>query len=69
MVGEYGADKVYHAGKPRGTKVISLEVNVVDGALGADSRRELIERLRKAVGKHAGIPSQERVPPADAKPV
>ena len=59
---EYGADKVYHAGKPLGTKVITLEVNVVGGALGADSRKELIERLSKAVGKHAGIPPQERVP-------
>ena len=59
---EYGAEKVYHGGKPLGTKVITLEVNVVGGALGADSRKELIERLSKAVGKHAGIPPQERVP-------
>jgi len=59
---EYAADKIYHGGKPRGTKVISLEVNVVGGALGAHSRKELIQRLTKAVGKHAGIPPQERVP-------
>lgn len=59
---EYDAEKVYHGGKPRGTKVITLELNVVEGALGADSRKELIERLTKAVGKNAGIPPQERVP-------
>jgi phenylpyruvate tautomerase PptA (4-oxalocrotonate tautomerase family) len=59
---EYDAEKVYHGGKPRGTKVITLELNVVEGALGADSRKELIERLTQAVGKNAGIPLQERVP-------
>jgi len=59
---EYAADHVYHGGKPGGTKVISLEVNVVEGALGAHSRKELIQQLTKAVGKHAGIPPQERVP-------
>jgi len=59
---EYAADKVYHGGKPYGTKIISLEVNVVEGALGAHLRKELIGRLTDAVGKHAGIPSQERVP-------
>lgn len=59
---EYPAEKVYHGGKPRGTKVISLEVNVVEGALDADSRIELIARFTKLVGKHAGIPPQERVP-------
>ena len=31
---EYAAEKVFHGGKPLGTKVISLEVNVVEGALG-----------------------------------
>jgi phenylpyruvate tautomerase PptA (4-oxalocrotonate tautomerase family) len=59
---EYAVEKVYHGGKPRGTKVITLEANVVEGALGANSRKELIERLTKAVGKHAGIPPQERIP-------
>ena len=59
---EYGAGKVYHGGNPRGTKVITLEANVVAGALGADSRKELIARLTEAIGKHAGIPPQERVP-------
>jgi phenylpyruvate tautomerase PptA (4-oxalocrotonate tautomerase family) len=59
---EYAADRVYHGGKPQGTKVISLEVNVVEGALDADSRKELIARFTHIVGKHAGIPPQERVP-------
>jgi phenylpyruvate tautomerase PptA (4-oxalocrotonate tautomerase family) len=59
---EYAAGRVYHGGKPFGTKVISLEVNVVEGALGADSRNELIARFTEIVGKHAGIPPQERIP-------
>jgi phenylpyruvate tautomerase PptA (4-oxalocrotonate tautomerase family) len=59
---EYDVEKVFHGGKPRGTKVISLEVNVVEGALDADSRKELIARFTSIVGKHAGIPPQERVP-------
>jgi phenylpyruvate tautomerase PptA (4-oxalocrotonate tautomerase family) len=59
---EYAAEKVYHGGKPGGTKVISLEVNCVEGALDADSRKELIARFTAAVGKHAGIPPEERVP-------
>jgi phenylpyruvate tautomerase PptA (4-oxalocrotonate tautomerase family) len=59
---EYAAERVYHGGKPLGTKVISLEVNCVQGALDADSRKELIVRFTSVVGKHAGIPPQERVP-------
>jgi phenylpyruvate tautomerase PptA (4-oxalocrotonate tautomerase family) len=59
---EYPAEHVYHGGKSQGTRVISLEVNVVEGALDDDSRKELITRFTKAVGKHAGIPAQERVP-------
>ena len=59
---EYDADKVFHGGKPRGTKVISLEVNVVEGALGPELRKQLIARLTAAVGKYAGIAPQERVP-------
>jgi phenylpyruvate tautomerase PptA (4-oxalocrotonate tautomerase family) len=59
---EYASERVYHGGKPCGTKVISLEVNVVEGALDADSKKELIARFSIIVGKHAGIPPQERVP-------
>jgi phenylpyruvate tautomerase PptA (4-oxalocrotonate tautomerase family) len=39
-----------------------LEVNVVEGALGDHRRKELIARLTEVVGKHAGIPPQERIP-------
>ena len=39
-----------------------MEVNVVEGALGAHLRKELIARLTKVVGKHVGIPPQERIP-------
>jgi phenylpyruvate tautomerase PptA (4-oxalocrotonate tautomerase family) len=59
---EYAADRVYHGGKPCGTKVISLEVNVVEGALDSEARKELIARFTSVVGKYAGIPPHERVP-------
>ena len=59
---EYAADKVYHGGKPCGTRVISLEVNVVEGALSADSRKAMIARFTAIVAKHAGIPSGRRAP-------
>ena len=59
---EYAPQNVYHGGKSGGTKVITLEANVVEGALGADARNQLIARLTQAIGKHAGIPPQERVP-------
>jgi phenylpyruvate tautomerase PptA (4-oxalocrotonate tautomerase family) len=59
---EYDAGKVYNGGKPLGTKVVALEVNVVEGALDASSRKEMIARFTSIVGKHAGIPPEERVP-------
>jgi phenylpyruvate tautomerase PptA (4-oxalocrotonate tautomerase family) len=58
----YAEGMVYHGGKPNGTKVISLEVNVVEGALDVHSRQELIARFTQIVGKHTGIPPQNRVP-------
>ncbi len=59
---EYPAQRVFHGGKNGGTKVISLEVNVVAGALDAEARSVLIARFTDAVGRHAGILPQERVP-------
>jgi phenylpyruvate tautomerase PptA (4-oxalocrotonate tautomerase family) len=59
---EYSTASVFHAGKPGGTKVISMEVNCVAGALAPDSRIELIARFTSIVGKHAGIPPQARAP-------
>jgi phenylpyruvate tautomerase PptA (4-oxalocrotonate tautomerase family) len=59
---EYPPEKVYHGAQAGGTKVISLEVNVVEGALDADAKKDFIAFLTDAVGKHAGIPPQQRVP-------
>lgn len=59
---EYPAGRVYHGGEPLGTKVMSLEVNVVGGALQAEARTAMIERFTKAVGRHAGIAEGDRVP-------
>lgn len=59
---EYAPENVFHGGSPGGTKIISLEVNVVEGALDADARKEVIARFTNLIGKHAGIPLQERAP-------
>jgi phenylpyruvate tautomerase PptA (4-oxalocrotonate tautomerase family) len=59
---EYAADRVYHGGKAGGTKVISFEVNVIEGGLDAEAKKQLIAFLTEAVRKHAGIPLEELVP-------
>lgn len=59
---EFPAGRVYHGGKPGGTKVISFEVNVVDGGLDAEAKKKLIASITDSVRKHADIPADERVP-------
>ena len=59
---EYDPGKVYHGGRAGGTRVISLEVNVIEGGLDAEAKRQLIAFLTGAVGKHVGIAPEERVP-------
>ena len=59
---EYASERVYHGGRAGGTKVISLEVNVMEGALDADAKKDFIAFLTDAIGKRAGIPPQQRVP-------
>lgn len=59
---EYETSKVYHSGMHGGTKVISIEVNCLEGALDADAKKDMIARFTVAVGKHAGLPTRERVP-------
>ncbi len=52
---EYPAGAVYHGGKPGGTKIISLEVNVAEGALDEKAKFALIASITAAVRKHAGL--------------
>lgn len=59
---EYAAHQVYHGGKPGGTKIISFEVNVIEGGLDAEAKKQLIAFLTEAVRKHTGIPLEDRVP-------
>jgi len=59
---EYAAKRVYHGGKAGGTKVISFEVNVIEGGLDAEAKKQFIAFLTDSVRKHAGIPPEERVP-------
>jgi phenylpyruvate tautomerase PptA (4-oxalocrotonate tautomerase family) len=52
---EYPAGAVYHGGKPGGTKIISLEVNVAEGALDEKAKVALLASITAAVRKHAGL--------------
>lgn len=59
---EYAADRVYHGGKAGGTKVVSFEVNIIEGGLDAEAKKQLIAFLTNAVRKYAGISPEERAP-------
>lgn len=59
---EYPAGTVYHGGKPAGTKVISLEVNVFSGGYDSSTKKELIQRFTEAIRPHAGIAGGSLVP-------
>lgn len=54
--------KVYHGGKPGGTRVISLEVNAFRGGLDAEAKLSLYQRFTQAIARHTGIPAGARVP-------
>jgi phenylpyruvate tautomerase PptA (4-oxalocrotonate tautomerase family) len=59
---EFAAGRVYHGGKPGGTKVISFEVNVIEGGLDTEAKKQMIAFLTNAVRIHVHIPTAERVP-------
>jgi phenylpyruvate tautomerase PptA (4-oxalocrotonate tautomerase family) len=59
---EFAAGRVYHGGKSGGTKIISFEVNVIEGGLDTEAKKQMIAFLTNAVKKHAHIPPEERVP-------
>ena len=59
---EYAPERVYHGGKAGGTKVISLEVNVIEGALDADAKKDFIAFLTDAVGNRQAFPRNSECP-------
>ncbi|RAH96376.1 hypothetical protein DLJ53_32525 [Acuticoccus sediminis] len=59
---DYPPAKVYHGGKPGGTKVISLEVNSFAGLPTTDGKLFLYNRCTEAIRKYAGIPEGALVP-------
>jgi hypothetical protein len=48
---EYAHDRVYHGGKAGGTKIISFEVNAIEGGLDAEAKKQFIAFLTEAVRK------------------
>ena len=52
---EYDAAKVYHGGKPGGTKVITVELSALQGGFDVATKAELIKRITDAVAKAAGL--------------
>ena len=52
---EYDPAKVYHGGKPGGTKVITIELSALQGGFDAATKAELIKRVTDAVAKAAGL--------------
>lgn len=59
---EYPVDKVFHGGKSGGTKVITFEVNAVEGGLDDSARSDLIAFLTEAAGKYGSVPPEDRIP-------
>ncbi len=51
----YDPAKVYHGGKPGGTKVITVELSALQGGFDAATKAELIKRVTDSVAKAAGL--------------
>ena len=52
---EYDPAKVYHGGKPGGTKVITVELSALQGGFDAATKAVLIKRVTDAVAEAAGL--------------
>jgi phenylpyruvate tautomerase PptA (4-oxalocrotonate tautomerase family) len=59
---DYPAATVYHGGKSAGTKVISLEVNALQGGHDAASKQVLIQQFTEAIRRQMGIAPGDLVP-------
>jgi phenylpyruvate tautomerase PptA (4-oxalocrotonate tautomerase family) len=54
-VKEFEPQMVFHSGKPGGTKLINLQINLVEGNYDDDRKKELISELTQAIAKAGGI--------------
>lgn len=52
---EYDPAKVYHGGKPGGTKVVTVELSALQGGFDVATKAELIKRVTEAVAKAGGM--------------
>ena len=59
---ELPPERIYHGGRPGGTKVISIEINCFEGGLDEAAKLSLYKRFTDAIRKHAGIPKDARAP-------
>ena len=55
----YRPAKVYHGGKPGGSRFITLDVSVIQGGYGASTKAELIKRATDAIEEHGELPKGE----------
>ncbi|KAK5734239.1 hypothetical protein LTR17_009070 [Elasticomyces elasticus] len=55
---EYAPELVFHGGKPGGNKVISVEINVIQGGYSATTKTELIKRVTDTIGKYGDLPKE-----------
>jgi 4-oxalocrotonate tautomerase family enzyme len=60
-VSEFEPQMVYHAGRPGGTKLINLQINLVEGNYDDDRKKELISELTQAIAKAAGIAGEKLI--------
>ena len=59
---EYDPAKVYHGGKPAGTKVVTVELSALQGGFDAATKAELIKRVTEATAEAAGMMRDEILP-------
>ncbi len=55
---EYDPAKVYHGGKPGGTRVVTVELSALQGGFDHSVKAELIKRVTAAVAKAGNFDSQ-----------
>ena len=56
---EYSKAKVYHGGKSGGAKLVTVDINVLQGGYSATTKSQLIKRVTDAVEKYGSLPSGE----------
>ncbi|KAK5700664.1 hypothetical protein LTR97_005181 [Elasticomyces elasticus] len=55
---EHAPELVLHGGKPGGNRVVSVEINVIQGGYSATTKTELIKRVTDTIGKYGDLPKE-----------